>query len=216
MTLVFCLLAGAIALIPWLDMTFLVVAEDASGKLAAAGPALTLFRRTRGRPRKFSEPSRTITLTLPESVLEMLAGLHTDVSQAIVRLARRSAPRLQRKAADLLVFGQRAVITIRPTPSLELRAGVQLVPLPDGRALISFEEPTSLAALQLSLSDALEDPRMKAADRAVYENLLDILREARRSQDVRLEQRHIIVIEARPTRRTNGKNSSRKVSKISA
>ena len=214
--LVFCLLAGVVALIPWLDMTLLVMAEDASGKLAAAGPALTLFRRSRGRPRKFSEPSRTVTLTLPESVLETLATLHADVSQAIVRLTRRSTPRLQRKAADLLVFGQRAVITIRPTPSLELRAGVQLVPLPDGRALISFEEPTSLAALQLSLSDALEDPRMKAADRAVYENLLDILREARRSEDVSLEQRHIIVIEARPTRRANGKNSSRKVSKISA
>ena len=45
------------------------------------------FTARRGRPRKFTRPSRTITLTLPEDTLEALAGLDPDVGRAIVRLA---------------------------------------------------------------------------------------------------------------------------------
>jgi hypothetical protein len=172
--------------------------EDVTRRLGAGAPALALLRRRRGRPRKFSEASRTVTLTLPESVISTLLALHHDLSQAIVGLTRRTKARKNRKGADLLVFGRRAVITVRPTPSLELRAGVQLVPLPDGRALISFDDVDSLPALQLSIADALDDPSMTDADRSVYESLSDILREARRSSDVSLGQRHIIVLESRP------------------
>lgn len=195
-----------LALSPWLDMIALA-GSDQSG-YAAAGPALSLLRRPRGRPRKFAEASRAVTLTLPESVLSALAAIHADIGQAIVQLATRERPRRTRKAADLVAFGQHAVITIRPTPSLELRAGVQLVPLPDGRALIALDEPTSLAALQLSLSDALEDRTMPLVERAVYENLSAILRDARRSNDVTLQQRHIIILETRRARRTSRKGGS--------
>lgn len=215
------LLAACVVMLPLADLTFLGLADEWSERFATAGAPLSLLRRPRGRPRKFMEPSRTLTLTLPESVLSALAAIHADISTAIVRLVGREGHRTKRKAADLLVFGQRAVITIRPTPSLELRAGVQLVPLPDGRALISLDEPASLSALQLSLSDALEDPEMDAADRAVYENLRNILRDARRSSNVSLQQRQIIVLEARRTRRDrhgNGrskdKRAARKVHKL--
>jgi hypothetical protein len=189
---------------------WLALAPDAvRGNLAAGAPALALLRRRRGRPRKFDGPSRTVTLTLPETVLETLSSIHHDLSRAIVGLVSRKAPRATRKAAELLVFGQRAVITIRPTPSLELRSGVQLVPLPDGRALISFRDPTSLSALQLSIADALEDPALNKSDRAVYEHLSEILRQARRSDDISVEQRHIIVLESTRATRGNGKSSSR-------
>jgi hypothetical protein len=201
---VFLLFYASAMLIPWFDAT-VFGATDGVDSLSAAAAAFPLLRRTRGRPRKFAEPSRTLTLTLPESVLTTLSAIHADVSQAIVQLARRPSRRPKTRAADLLVYGQRAVITIRPTPSLELRAGVQLVPLPDGRALISLEAATSLAALQLSLTDALDDERLNGADRGVYEHLRDILREARRSADVTLQHRHIIVLEARRGRRGNGK-----------
>jgi hypothetical protein len=179
--------------------------ESASGDLSATAPLLAGFRRSRGRPRKFADASRAVTLTLPDSVIATLRGIHHDLSQAIVRLTQRNRSRTRRKGADLMVFGKRAVITIRPTPSLEMHAGVQLVPLPDGRALISFADPTSLAALQLSIADALDDADMPAADRQVYEHLGRILRDARRSDRVTLAQRHIIVLESARGARTNGK-----------
>ena len=42
-------------------------------------------RNKGGRPAKFDEPSRPITVTLPERILERLAGIDTDRAKAIVK-----------------------------------------------------------------------------------------------------------------------------------
>jgi hypothetical protein len=164
---------------------------------AAAVPSLmAALRRGRGRPRKFTAPSRAVTLTLPEAVIARLSRLHHDLSRAVVGLTQRQAPRNERSPAELVVFGKRAVISIRSTPSLEKRAGVQLVPLPDGRALISFDAPKTIAELELTINDALEDPRLSGADREVYDGIRKILKDARQSRDVTLARRSIIVLES--------------------
>lgn len=170
--------------------------------LSAATPIIaSALRRRRGRPRKFAAPSRAVTLTLPNAVLETLALVHPDPSRAIVQLAKQRVPRSGRPAAELAVFGHRAVITIRPTAALEQRAGIELVPLPDGRALISFDQPKTIADLELLLQDALEDQKLDPADRKVFEGISAILKEARRSSDVTLLRRSIIVLEAARTPR---------------
>jgi hypothetical protein len=166
------------------------------------------LKRGRGRPRKFAGPSRAVTLTLPESVISRLSKLHDDLSRAVVRLAQRRTPLTSRKPAELLVFGKRAVITIRPTASLERRTGVQLVPLPDGRALISFDRPRSLAELELTISDALDDRTLNDEDRKVYEGIRTILKDARQSTTVSLQQRNIIVLESVVRAATNNGNGS--------
>jgi hypothetical protein len=152
--------------------------------------------RRRGRPRKFAAPSRAVTLTLPEETLARLGALDADVSHAIVRLCDMMRPAATtRPAAELATFGRRAVITIRPTPALERRVGMDLVPLPDGRALISFDQPQTIPDLELMLNDALEDRTLSADERQVFESIRAILREARRSNDIRLLRRSIIVLE---------------------
>jgi hypothetical protein len=156
----------------------------------------TTLRRRPGRPRKFAAPSRALTVTLPEKVLDSLALIDPDVSRAIARLAERHhRPSDARPAAELAVYGRRAVITVRPTPTLEQRTGIQLVPLPDGRALISFDQPKTIEELELLLYDALDAAELAADDRKVFEEIGSILREARRSRDVRLLRRSIIVLE---------------------
>src|SRR4051812_11466698 len=124
--------------------------------------------RRRGRPPKFGVPSRAITLTLPEQVIEILAAVDADVSRAIVRLALPEAKRAARKPAELVSFGRHAVILVTPTRTLERQAGVTLVPLPDGRALISFEQPTTLAELELHLDDAIREGCLGTADRLIF------------------------------------------------
>jgi hypothetical protein len=162
------------------------------------------MRRGRGRPRKFAAPSRAVTLTLPEWVLSALSNVHEDISKAVVQVMQRR-PRLQaRPVAELTVFGRSAVITVRPTPSLERRGGVRLVPLPDGRALLSFDQPTSVAELELTLHDALEEEQLPAADRQLFEAIVAILKEARRSRDVTLHRRNIIVLETNGARGRSG------------
>ena len=158
----------------------------------------------RGRPRKFTGPSRPVTLTLPVDTIEALASVDADLSRAIVRLVKPDIAR-RHAAAELSRFGRRAVIVVNANRALERRAGVDLVPLPDGRALISLEESTTPAALELRIEDALEDPDLPAPDRHVFEAILEILKTARRSGDVALLRRNIIVLEgrrpARPGRR---------------
>ena len=154
-------------------------------------------RRGRGRPRKFTSPSRPVTLTLPLQVIAALRTVDADLSRAVVRLAQPAVTPRPRPPAELVTFGRRAVIIVNPTRTLERRTGVGLVPLPDGRALISFDQPTTPAALELMIADALEDRQLPAADRAVFEAILNILRNARRASDVSLRQSNIIVLEGR-------------------
>ena len=171
--------------------------------LSSLGPSLSgALKRKRGRPRKFNAPSRAVTLTLPESVIAALSAINRDLSRAVVSLASRRMRKNGHEAAELSVFGRRAVITVQPRPSLATRTGVELVPLPDGRALISMDQPRSIADLELVLDDALDDPALSADDRRVFEGVRDILRTARRSNDVTLLQRSIILLEAskRPVR----------------
>ena len=151
----------------------------------------------RGRPRKFMGPSRAVTLTLPLPVIAALSAIDADLSRAVVRVAQPDPARRAHRPAELARFGRRAVIVVNPTRTLERRTGVELVPLPDGRALISFDRPTTPAALELLIADALEDPQLPASDRAVFEGIVDILRTARRSSDVLLRQSNIIVLEGR-------------------
>ena len=161
--------------------------EDASKRLAPR----------RGRPQKFTGPSRAVTLTLPLHVIAALTAVDADLSRAVVRVAQPELARRPHPPAELASFGRRAVIVVNPTRTLERRTGVGLVPLPDGRALISFDRPTTPEALELMIADALEDRQLAAPDRAVFEGIVNILKSARRATNVSLRQANIIVLEGR-------------------
>lgn len=168
------------------------------GALLAATASSTVtqaLRRGRGRPKKFDEPTRVVTLTLPESAVARLLQVHSDLARAVLGLIDARAPAPERPPAELVVFGRHAVISVRHTPTLERRIGVQLVPLPDGRALISFDSPRTIAELELAITDALDDRSLQADDRAVFEGIAAILRDARRDKHVALQHRNIIVLE---------------------
>lgn len=147
----------------------------------------------RGRPRKFAAPARPVTVTLPVDVIERLSA-GGDLSRGIVRLAARAATRTPSPPAELVTFGRHAVIVVTPTRTLEKHTGVALVPLPDGRALLSFEQPLSVAELELLLADKLEDGRLPTEDAAVFRAIADILKGARRDAAITLSQRSIIVL----------------------
>ena len=171
-------------------------------------PAPTIIAPRRGRPRKFSGPSRPVTLTLPVETIEALTSVDRDLSRAVVRIAHPEVGR-RHAAAELVTFGRRAVIIVNASRALERRAGVDLVPLPDGRALISFEDTTSPDALELRIEDALEDPGLSPGDRSIFEAILDILKTARRSGDVAVLRRNIIVLEGRTRPRSQSRISHR-------
>jgi hypothetical protein len=169
----------------------------------------------RGRPRKFAGPSRAVTLTLPEAVISALTAIDTDLSRAVVRIAATDVAALPHASAELTVFGRRAVIVVNPSRALERRTGMVLVPVADGRALMSFDEPKTIAELELEMQDILEDRSLSAADRQTFKEISNILRDARRSERVVLRRRHIIVLEtaAAPRVRVPAASTRRKPSR---
>ena len=158
-------------------------------------------RSSRGRPRKFGRPSRPVTLTLPDDVIERLGALDTDLGRAVVGLVKRvrgkTAPRLP---AEVATHGSHSVILVTPVAALRKLRGVQLVPVSDGRALIALDHPHGIAQLELDLRDVLEKASVKGRNRLVLEALAAILRDARFSQGLTVQERSIIVFEARRRR----------------
>ena len=162
----------------------------------------------RGRPRKFTVPARPVTLTLPEHVIEALSAVDPDLSRAIVRLTQPELGKQAHLPAELATFGRRAVIVVNPTRALEQRTGISLVHLPDGRALISFAQARTIAELELTLHDGLEDASLPPDDRQVFEAIVHILKDARHSHEVLLHRRNIIVLESTLRRRRAAKRQA--------
>jgi hypothetical protein len=147
----------------------------------------------RGRPRKFSRPARAVTLTLPEDTIATLRGIDRDLGRAIVRVVQPHTPEPPRRPAELVRYGNRAVILVTPTRALKERTGAELVPLADGRALLSFDNETSVSQFELRLLDALADPALPEEDREIFVAVAEILRNSRRSGRGEVRQRNIIV-----------------------
>ena len=167
---------------------------------------MRLVAPRRGRPRKFTGPSRAVTLTLPEEVIAALEAVDRDLSRAVVRVTQPEMAKAPHGAAELATFGHYAVIVVNPTKTLERRTGVLLVPLTDGRALIAFDESMTAARLELAIQDELEDHDLPPEDARVFQAIRELLKDARRSKAVTLKQRNIIVLEHASR---NGKSKSK-------
>jgi hypothetical protein len=153
------------------------------------------FTPRRGRPPKFSRPSRSVTLTLPEDVVATLGTIDPDLSRAIVRIvAPMAAGRGMHQPAELTAYGRSAIIVVVRSRALEHFPGVDLVPLPDGRALISLDASVSLSQFELKLRDTLEATGLPDGERSTLLALARILKEARHAPGVTLLQRNIIVL----------------------
>lgn len=157
-----------------------------------------------GRPRKYGRAARAVTVTLPEDVLHRLASVHTDLGRAIVTLAERTGQERAQspRPAEIAKYGKHGIILVTPAKSLKRLSAVQLVPLDNGRALISLDHEYSIAQLELDIRDALESRSGAPAERAVLETIGRILRETRQSREFTANPRTIIVIERRRARRS--------------
>lgn len=155
---------------------------------------MLIARPRRGRPSKFGRPARAVTVTLPDDVVKAFRALDPDLSRAIVHAAEIGAARVAGPPVALTRYRGSAVIVITPNRVIEQLPGVALVPLPDGRALISLDKGTSVSEFEVLLRDALETDTT-SVERESLDAIGAILRKARHSRDVQLNQRNIIVLE---------------------
>jgi hypothetical protein len=163
---------------------------------------ISLVRGRRGRPQKFGRPSRAVTLTLPEDVIAALSTLDSDLGRAVVRMSQPlGAEPPARPPAELSQHRDRAVIIVKSGEILERIAGVTLVPLPDGRALISLDESTSIYEFELNVRDAVSETGISARERSLLQSIVEILTAARQRSGLVAQRRSIIVLQSTRQRR---------------
>jgi len=155
-----------------------------------------------GRPPKYGRAARAVTITLPVDVLARLSAVHADLGRAIVSLTERGATRRvpRTRPAEVTAFGNHALILVNPQKALKRLPGVQLVPLDNGRALISLHPDYSIPQLELDVRDALDRPGLSAAERELLQEIGKILHGARRARDMAARPRTIIVFERKRRR----------------
>lgn len=148
------------------------------------------MRRVRkaGRPPKFAEPRRPVTLTLPERTLRQLAAYDADRAKAIVRLAEAvlggrtngsPAVRLVEVAPEtsvIIVGASRLLPRLRFIRRVEVSPGCYLLMIPTG---------TPIESVELELLDLIDDvPAADGPERALLVRLHDLLRRVRRGSQV--------------------------------
>ena len=168
--------------------------------------AMKLLPARRGRPQKFGRPAHAVTLTLPEDVIAALSAIDEDLSRAVVELSQPLvADVVARPAAELAKYGDSAVIVIKPLAALSRIPGVTLVPLPDGRALISLDESMTAYEFELKLRDLVDTGKaLNERERAALNTISGILRSARQTKGLTVHQRSIIVLQSNRHRRIAG------------
>jgi len=141
-----------------------------------------------GRPAKFLEARRPVTVTLPERVLQSLESVNPDRARAIVKCVEAVVGRGDNaaKPVELVeVLPGKALIVIGPCKALSTISWLRLVEIAPARYLLVFPSGQSVESLELEMLDLLEncdDPG--ETERALISELRILMGQHRRSKKV--------------------------------
>jgi len=147
-------------------------------------------RHAGGRPRKFSEPSRPITITLPATTLRQLQQIDSDRGRAIVKLAKNAAPESAGQAGVEIVeiSDDSGLVVIGPAPSLRKIDFLQLVEVAPARFLLALAPGHGFHQLEIALTDLMDDLPAENGERLLISRLLGHIRAFRKSEGVSMAQ----------------------------
>jgi hypothetical protein len=140
-------------------------------------------KKKRGRPPKFQEPRRPVTVTLPESALARLDAIDPDRAQAIVKATDAAMPLdgKRNKPVELVeVMPGLGVIIVGPSRYLQKVKWLRLVEVAPTRFLLVIPSGTAVDSLEVAIIDLLEkrEPHDKR-ERSILEQLRDLMRTLR-------------------------------------
>lgn len=152
----------------------------------------------RGRPLKFGRPTRPLSISLPDDVIEWLESLDPDPAWAIVGLFEKARSRHAstgpRVPAELVQLpGKRALILVTPDVFDGL-SGVSVIRLSDGRGFLALQPGKGYADLELAVVDMIDAVNVSPERRKALVEIRKQLREWRQSGLV-FEARSILVVE---------------------
>ena len=137
----------------------------------------------KGRPPKFQEPRRPVTVTLPEKTLAKLAAIHPDRAQAIVKATDSAMPRdaTGHKRVELVeVMPGLRVISLGPSRCLQKIKWLRLMELAPMRYLLMLPSGTAADSLEVAIIDLLENlEEHEEWEKPMLEQLRDLMRSLR-------------------------------------
>lgn len=141
-----------------------------------------------GRPPKFEETRRPITVTLPERTLQQLAAIDPDRARAIVKAVTLTTgfKSEDRPLVDVVdAFPGQAVIIVGPSKRLQEIEWLRLVEIAPGRYLLLVPTGTPTESLEVAVGDILDHlTPNETYEHELLGELHKILRHCRRQQDV--------------------------------
>ena len=139
--------------------------------------------KRKGRPPKFSESRRPITVTLPESTLARLAAINPDRAQAIVKAVGTAGAldaKNQKQVELVEVAPGVGIILVGPSRYLKRIKGLRLVEIAPMRYLLTIPSGTAVDSLELAVVDLLENVKsLDEWERSILEQLRDLMRTVR-------------------------------------
>lgn len=140
-----------------------------------------------GRPTKFKEPSRPVTVTLPERTLDQLGRIDNDRAKAVV------------KAVDAVVGGGcgaphaeviemapgTGVVVIPPNRSLRTIPWLKMIEVAPARYLLTIVSGTPIEKVEIALMDLIENAKHSAPeDVPMLETLREKIGQLRRGEKI--------------------------------
>jgi hypothetical protein len=158
----------------------------------------------KGRPPKFEEPRRPVTVTLPESALAQLTAIDSDRAKAIVKATRAALPveaKLEKAVELVEVLPGLSIIVIGPSRCLQKIRWLRLVELAPLRFLLTIPSGTAVEALELAIIELLQNLKSyENWERSLLEALRDLMRRLR--TESKLSKAELLFVE---TKTANGK-----------
>lgn len=155
-------------------------------------PADIRRKRSGGRPAKFAEPSRPVTVTLPESTLRGLQDIDPDRGLAIVKLTQTVLGKEShgRPLFEIVEMAAKTgLLVIGPSKFLKQIPFLHLVEIAPARYLLALELGHDFTSLEIALTDLLEVvPDHEDRDRELIEQIVGHIKRLRKSDRISLAQ----------------------------
>jgi len=154
-------------------------------------------RTAGGRPPKFHEPRRPVTVTLPDRTLSQLAAIDADRARAIVKItdALVEGSRRQLRPVELVEMAPgKCLIVVGPSQSLKRIPWLKLIEIAPARYLLTIPSGTAVESLEVALSDLLKDSEMQhnERERIILQELMNLIGHERRIE--RMSKAEVLII----------------------
>ena len=154
-----------------------------------------------GRPAKFDEPSRPVTVTLPERILARLTEVDADRAWAIVKAVEavlgHAPPARTEMVRELRFDKDETLLTVAENSLLRSIPWLTMIEIAPGRHLLSLKKGVPIEKFEVTLCDILDaQPNASPSERRTLERLVECIRTPRRNRALRTEEILVIRVPA--------------------